>query len=347
MTNLNAISLFAGIGGFDLALERNGIKVKAAVELDKKCKEVLKEKFPETKLFSDIKEVTGEQLRATGFIPERGIITGGFPCQDLSVAGLRKGLQGERSGLFYEILRLVEELLPRFIIIENVSGLLSSQRGRDMGIVITALAERGYGICWRVLDSRHFGVAQRRKRLFIVASLRDHRRPVEVLFESEGSFRNIKKIAKERQEVTGGIESSVGIYVKSKRAQTVSDDESWINKEIVPTLNAFDVGDTRTTTAILQEPSLYDGTRINDLRIYNNGLTPSIISRWGTGGNNVPFITEKIVRRLTPVECERLQGFPDNWTLGQSDSTRYKQLGNAVTVNVVEWIIKRLVKFSE
>jgi DNA (cytosine-5)-methyltransferase 1 len=267
-------------------------------------------------------------------------------CQDLSIAGLRKGLAGERSGLFYEIIRLTDELRPQILILENVPGLLSSQRGKDMGILITALVERGYGLCWRVLDSQNFGVAQRRKRVFIIASLREHRRPVQVLFESESGGGNPEKIRETREEATGGTEDGVKIFIKSRRAQNIEDDETWVEKETVPTLNAFDVGDTRTTTAIVQ-PVLFSGKRTDDFRFYKEGVSPSVISRWGTGGGNVPLVLQSIVRRLTPKECERLQGFPDDWTAGQADSNRYKQMGNAVTVPVVDWIIKRLLKTYE
>jgi len=106
----------------------------------------------------------------------------------------------------------------------------------------------------------------------------------------------------------------------------------------MPTLNAFDNGDVRTTILII------DGTRVNDVRVYDDPIIQTVISRWGTGGGNVPAIQQEgtVVRRLTPVETERLQGFPDNWTDGQADSHRYKQMGNAVTVNVIEWIGARL-----
>lgn len=110
---------------------------------------------------------------------------------------------------------------------------------------------------------------------------------------------------------------------------------------VIPTLNAFDVGDTRAVVLIL------DGTRVDDVRVIDTEIVPTVISRWGTGGGNVPAITnEMTVRRLTPTECERLQGFPDGWTEGQADSNRYKQMGNAVAVPVVEWIVKRLVELS-
>jgi DNA (cytosine-5)-methyltransferase 1 len=170
---LTAVSLFAGVGGFDLAMQRNGIKTVATVEIDKNARGVLQHQFPEATHFEDVTKVTGHDLRAAGFIPERGIITGGFPCQDLSVAGKRAGLAGQRSGLYWEIIRLVDELSPKYLVLENVPGLLSSNDGRDMGIVIGALTERGYGVSWRVLDAQYFGVAQRRRRVFIVGCAGD------------------------------------------------------------------------------------------------------------------------------------------------------------------------------
>ena len=188
MSEMTAVSLFAGIGGFDLALERNGVKVVASVEIDKHAQGVLRRHFPNSQLFGDIQEVTGEQLISAGFTPERGVIVGGFPCQDLSVAGKRAGLAGARSGLFWEICRLLDETKARYFILENVPGLLTSSGGRDMGVVIGALAERGYSIAWRVLDAQYFGVPQRRRRIFIVGCLGDEwRAPAEILDLTEGS----------------------------------------------------------------------------------------------------------------------------------------------------------------
>ena len=142
---MTAVSLFAGVGGFDLALERNGIKVVASVEIDGKASEVLAKHFPDSQLFGDIQEVTGEQLINAGFDPSNGIIVGGFPCQDLSIAGKRSGLAGKRSGLFWEICRLLDETRAQNFILENVPGLLSSNQGRDMAAVIEALVERLQG----------------------------------------------------------------------------------------------------------------------------------------------------------------------------------------------------------
>jgi DNA (cytosine-5)-methyltransferase 1 len=182
-----AVSLFAGVGGFDLALERAGVKVVASVEWDKNAQNVLRKQFPNAQVFGDIQGVTGEQLIQSGFTPADGIITGGFPCQDLSVAGKRAGLAGSRSGLFWEICRLLDETRTQTFILENVPGLLSSNNGRDMAVVIEALVERGYRIAWRVLDAQYFGVPQRRRRVFIVGCLGNQgRSPEEILAISEG-----------------------------------------------------------------------------------------------------------------------------------------------------------------
>jgi DNA (cytosine-5)-methyltransferase 1 len=168
-----AVSLFAGVGGFDLALERAGVKVVASVEWDKKAQDVLRRHFPQSTIFGDISGVTGEELIAAGFEPRNGIITGGFPCQDLSVAGKRAGLGGSRSGLFWEICRLLDETRAQNFILENVPGLLNSNGGADMAVVLEALVKRGYRVAYRVLDAQHFGVPQRRRRVFIVGCLGD------------------------------------------------------------------------------------------------------------------------------------------------------------------------------
>jgi len=189
---MTGVSLFAGIGGFDLAMERNGVDVVASVEIDKKASDVLARHFPNSKLFGDVTEVTGEQLIAAGFDPRNGIITGGFPCQDLSVAGKRAGLAGKRSGLFWEIARLIQETETEWFILENVPGLLSSNKGRDMGVVVGTLAELGYGVSWRVLDAQYFGVPQRRRRVFIVGRRNsDGATAGKVLFEQESVRGNL------------------------------------------------------------------------------------------------------------------------------------------------------------
>jgi DNA (cytosine-5)-methyltransferase 1 len=208
---LTGVSLFAGVGGFDLAMQRNGVKVVATVEIDKKCNEVLSKHFPTAKQFTDVQQVTGKDLLDAGFDPTRGIITGGFPCQDLSVAGKRAGLAGERSGLFWEIARLVEETQTEWFILENVPGLLSSNGGKDFGIVLGEMAQLGYRIGWRVLDAQYFGVPQRRRRVFIVGSRSgDAERIGKVLFERNSVRRNTTQSKPQGQDSATSTTRSFG-----------------------------------------------------------------------------------------------------------------------------------------
>lgn len=222
-----AVSCFAGIGGFDLALERNGYDVVAQIEIDKHAQNVLRKRFPLSTLYHDITEVKGEDLVRSGFVPAGGIITGGFPCQDLSVAGRRAGLGGERSGLFWHIHRLIEETETEWFILENVPGLLSSQRGRDMGIVITALVDLGYGVAWRVLDAQHFGVPQRRRRVFIVGhSSGDPRRAAEILAVSESVRGDSAAGNQAGQEVAGTVGGGAAVSSIDRVAERESDGDA-------------------------------------------------------------------------------------------------------------------------
>jgi DNA (cytosine-5)-methyltransferase 1 len=417
------VSLFAGIGGFDLAMERAGINVVATVEWDKHAQNVLARRFPNSKLYGDITGVTGEQLINAGFDPANGIITGGFPCQDLSVAGRRAGLAGSRSGLFWEICRLLDETKTQSFILENVPGLLSSNKGRDMGTVIRALEERGYSIAWRVLDAQHFGVAQRRRRVFIIGNLGDDWRSLaEILAIGESSARYSQQSNTKRKDPTyktadgigsnsligsetvGSLQASdykfpqqqqvhenkivIQPFVKIVRSGARAEDgslpaEVWAERDTAPTLNVMDNNGESRATVLNVDPTFFYAKSHQDVRIQGEVIN-TLAATMGTGGGNTPMVhaiqntvigrkdtsgpqgkgygneqdpmftldttsphavaTNATVRRLTPVECERLQGFPDNWTEGQADSHRYKQLGNAVAVPVVEWIIKRLIQ---
>jgi len=240
---LTAVSLFAGVGGFDLALERQGVKVVASVEIDKKAQDVLRRHFPNSTIFGDVTGVTGEQLIQAGFNPKRGIITGGFPCQDLSVAGKRAGLQGSRSGLFWEIVRLLTETKAENFILENVPGLLSSNDGRDMATVITALDGIGFDVGWRVLDAQHFGVPQRRRRVFIVGCLRGSGgKPAEILAISEGRARYLEASKQTRKGSASATSDSVGESCRAGNFELYD----FPNTEVAPTLNAKRARDTMT-----------------------------------------------------------------------------------------------------
>lgn len=176
---LKVASFFAGIGGFDLGFERAGMEVVLQCEINKFGQQVLKKHWPEVRLFSDITKMKPSDIPETA-----NVWCGGFPCQDLSVAnqGKRKGLEGERSGLFYEFARLVKKRKPEWIVLENVPGLLNSHQGEDFRCILEELDELGYGVSWRVLDAKYFGTPQRRRRVYIVGSYRSLR-SARVLFE--------------------------------------------------------------------------------------------------------------------------------------------------------------------
>lgn len=180
------VSLFAGVGGFDLAAQRVGIHVVAAVEVDKAARGVLADQFPNTQLFTDVTEVTGEQLIAAGFVPDRGIVTAGWPCQGNSIAGSRGGMADPRSGLWRHVVRILAETHPRWFVGENVPGLLTVNSGDDIAVVRSDLAQLGYWWAERVLDAQYTGVPQRRRRVIFVANLGDAAGPVEVLLEPQG-----------------------------------------------------------------------------------------------------------------------------------------------------------------
>ena len=195
---MKVVSLFSGIGGFDLGLERAGMEIVAQVEIDKFCNRILQTRWPNVPRIQDIRDANASNL------PRCDLLCGGFPCQDLSVTGKRAGLSGERSGLFWEFIRLARELRPAWLVLENVPGLLSSNGGRDMGAVIGGLEDAGYSCAWRVLDSQWFGVAQRRRRVFIVGHC-DARCAGAVLFEPEGGAGAFANQREEGETVAGPL----------------------------------------------------------------------------------------------------------------------------------------------
>jgi len=175
---MNVASFFSGIGGIDLGFEQAGMNTVFQCEILPFGQKILKKHWPCVPIATDITKVTASD------IPPADVFAGGFPCQDLSLAnqGKRKGLGGARSGLFYKYTELIKEKKPRWVFIENVPGLLNSTHGGDFGAVVGALDELGYGVSWRVLDARYFGTPQRRRRMYIVASLGTIG-AAEVLFE--------------------------------------------------------------------------------------------------------------------------------------------------------------------
>ncbi len=403
---MNVLSLFSGVGGFDLGLENAGMKTIYQCEWDKHATGVLELHWPHVPRWGDITTLTGKEILSHGTPPD--VVAWGSPCQDLSVAnGNRTGLGGSRSGLFYEGIRIINEIrketnneYPKFSIWENVAGSLTSNRGADFGVILDEMANAGsVAIEWAVVDAQHW-VAQRRKRVFVVATFDPviaHRSPSPILSFSESLPRDTKKSIKAREKAAGATGDSVA-YTKSRRAQSVDDFETWVEGDVSPTLNQFDVGDIRTTTAVTQlvlfENSYRDGARIAD-----SDITQTLTAKMGTGGGNTPMVAysvredsksfsatpidkslalqtmrmspsshhaqtvitqNTVVRRLTPDECCLLMGWPLEWNkwksagstynmkfrVEQSDSARYKQIGNGVASPVAEWIGKQLMKLE-
>ena len=198
------VSLFAGVGGFDLGFEKAGHTCVGQVEIDKNAQKILKKHWPDIPLHDDVKTAI-EWAKEINLIGKVDIVCGGFPCQDVSVAGKRAGIAGARSGLFWDAIRFAQEVKAHTIVLENVPGLLSSNEGRDFGVVISAMADAGYShIEWRVLDSQFFGVPQRRRRVFIVGSSRDLS-GAPVLIERQSVRGDSSQSNTEGKSLTGAI----------------------------------------------------------------------------------------------------------------------------------------------
>lgn len=302
---MKVASFFTGIGGLDLGLEKAGHQIVFQCEIDKFCQKVLKHHWPNVLFHENILEITNAKT-----IPTADIWCGGFPCQDVSLARARPrdGLRGSRSGLFYKFAELLSETRPNIVIIENVPGLLSSNKGEDFQVVIQTLAEIGYAVGWRVFNSQYFGVPQSRSRVYIIGHLGGPARIGQILFESERSTGQLKKSSESRQKFISPLKESL------------RDDD---------------------TGATVQ--------RISYCLAATSGR------HTGTDWSRSYVCYPNAVRRFTPKEYERIQGFPDNWTLPpilftngelseDFDTPRYTALGNAVTVSVAEWLGNQITK---
>jgi len=469
---VRVLSLFSGAGGMDYGLEQAGHEVVGLCEILERPRSVLRRHYPGVPLHDDVTTLDGRQFRG-----RVDIVSGGSPCQDLSVAGHGRGLAGERSGLFWHQCRIAQECDAKWVIWENVPGALRSNGGEDFAAVLWGLTGvrptvpkngwRSTGLCvggersavWRVLDAQHFGVPQRRRRVFVVAGPRDEC-GLEVLVEREvGAWDSAPSRSQEQTVASsaeggagsdswhrelvdrlnpgvvptlrsggdGGVPSSRGEqlvveplvyhqngyarevnyqegvgtlrasdsgrpeqvlipFVKSRRAQSVDDEETWREGGPAPTLNSFDSGDSRTTVAVVgfnwQNGGGYANAK-DGLGITEDGVGPLSVSqvpavaieqslfsmtgfaRYTEGAgtaltNTMAKRPENFivvgepddgllqVRRLTPLECERLMSWPDDWTRWDDEGNevanthRYKMCGNGVVSNVTAWIGGRL-----
>ena len=322
-------SLFSGVGGMDLGLERAGWKCKFQVELDDWRRQVLTRHWPEVPKWKDVRDFPGGDCevaegigRASGRRDaESGVdlLCGGFPCQDLSVVGKRAGLAGGRSGLFFEFARIAGELRPQYLLIENVPGLLSSAQGLDFAIVLDTLDELGYGLAWRILNSQYFGVPQRRRRVFIVGYLGGPC-PPEILFESEGGGGNPTASRETRERLAATLEGGA--------PGTRRDDEAGLVPELAYTLDKH-------------------AGQVSQREGQTNLISATVTAKWGTHGSGGRSGDECQNLLCAPVDADGvreatgLPGWLDSCTRCP-DGRRYAALGDAVTVPVAEWIGRRL-----
>ena len=387
-------------------------------EIDEFPSAVLKHHYPDVPNFGDITKYKEWKLETN---PD--LIIGGTPCQSFSVAGLRGGLSDSRGNLTLTFVNILNRFRPKWFIWENVPGVFSSNKGRDFHSFTEGLQAIGYSIGWRVLDAQYFGLAQRRKRVFVVGNnSNDLRGITEVLFEREGLLRDLAQSQQKGKDATKKVrERSTGYDQRKKEVSAFSAhmSEPMVHKDKSGTLQA------KNPTAVVYEahaqdaryreqdvsptiqarhcnmtntPLVYQSNQ-TDARVKDMGDTcQTVIARWGTGGNNQPLVQQKndpkifqqnqrdevryigedgnisgalssdsgakqtnyvhensVIRRLTPVECERLQGFPDNYTQipwkGKvkedcPDSHRYKALGNAMAVPVIQFLGKNIVDYE-
>ena len=321
------------------------------------------------KNLGDMTKLTEEMLNDCGPI---SLLCGGTPCQSFSVAGLRKGLEDPRGNLALRFTQLVGVLRPEWVVWENVPGVLSSGNGRDFGTFLGALAELGYGFAYRVLDAQWFGVAQRRRRVFVVANARDWRRAAAVLFERESLFGNPPTRGAERERAA--IAAALGFDARQSDVLQYGDKAGPLNTD----------GSSLGVAVPIDLRQASRGEKVTNNRAHGSGGPPGhgigdsgdtafTVSERGqavamcddTAGtirsntrNNSDPRTEAAmhvmhgmaVRRLTPRECERLQGFPDGYTdvtyrnKPAADGPRYKALGNSMAVPVMAWIGKRIAE---
>ena len=343
------IELFAGIGGFRLGLEQAGHKCVFTNEWLKKPASIYEKQFGDKPDTRDIRTINASDL------PEADLIVGGFPCATFSIAGKRTGLSLEdtRGTLFYEMFRLARDKGIPYIMFENVKGLLNHENGRTFGVMLKVLDEMGYDAQWELLDSKNFGVPQHRERVFLIANLRGKPRPQV--------FPITEPVREDEQENGGKQKTRQGLF-----------------SNISPTLDA------NYAKGGASRPYVVTQWRRSHFRDYKSEGTPTLTANMGTGGHNVPFVKMHMrshtqanmkqieqmrdstwtldtapqnkmaidtgigYRKLTPVECERLQGFPDNFTKYYadgslvSDSERYERCGRTVSVPVIYEIGKKL-----
>jgi len=304
--------LFAGIGGFRVGLEAHGHECIGSCEIDKYARKIYARNFGHEPKYKDVRELDPKDL------PEFDILCAGFPCQSFSIVGNRKGFEDKRGNLFFEITRLAKEKRPSILLLENVKGLLSHEKGKTFRIILQELDELGYDVEWQLLNSKYF-VPQSRERIYIIGHLRGSGSR-KILPLGKVSKRNDKS----RKELYAKDECSSTLTATYWKGYGGGRPMIKEDKKVQMTYRS-------NTNSNMKE------------RVQDRDETWTLTSN----SNDFTITDDHRVRKLTPIECERLQGFADDWTKGISDTQRWKCLGNAVTTDVVEYIVGHWNEESE
>ena len=318
------LSVCSGIEAASVAWEPLGFKPVAFSEIDKFASSVLAHRFPDVPNLGDMTGYENWNLSTS-----IDVLVGGTPCQSFSIAGFRAGIQDARGNLALIFCLIAQKFRPKWVIWENVTGVLSTNGGRDFGSIVGALAELGYGWAYRILDAKYFGVPQQRRRVFLVGYLGDWRPAAEVLFEPESLPGYSGKSRQKRSEYTGSSSDR-----PEKQIPILMDQGGGnIKLGLTGTLRAQTHGNNPICFHATQNP-------------ISGHASPAL----GTTSRIGVYLPQDNgdIRRLTPLECERLQGFPDNWTLvpKASDNARYRALGNSMAVPVMRWIGSRVIEIG-
>lgn len=373
---MKIFSAFSGIGGFEIGIQnafnnrpdiRNGSEVLHGnsadtsesplrfvgySEIDKYAIKVYEKQFSGVKNYGDITKINAEEL------PDFDCLVGGFPCQAFSIAGKRKGFEDTRGTLFFDLARILRAKQPRLFVFENVKGLLSHDSGRTFKTIIQTIDELGYDCQWQVLNSKDHGVPQNRERIYIVGHLRGAARPE--VFPIGGTDEEDTRIIGQDVAYTIDANYSKGTNTLSKGRRSVvaeivqlnhpthSNDRVYASDGISPTLNTMQGGNRQPFIAAQRGRYNSDGKTEQKFEPRYDGISSTLTA---VQKDNM-VVDPPRIRRLTPLECERLQGFPDNWTAqgtdgAISDSQRYKMCGNAVTVNVVRAVFERIFELTK
>ena len=315
--------MFAGIGGIDLGFQQAGFEIKWANENDKNAQKTYQENFSHKIYDEDVRLLNPQNLSKVD------VITSGFPCQAFSVAGYQKGFDDDRGNLFFETLRFIKNIRPKAYLLENVKNLYNHDNGNTFTVIRDSLIDSGYSFIPKIINTKDYAnIPQTRDRVYIVG------------FRNESDF-NTKNIHDDNF-----FSSNFSFPEKVKLTKKI---KNFLEEEIDFNKFYYDETFMKGKYSLLQDqitdPSSIYQWRRKYVRENKSKLCPTLTANMGTGGHNVPIIIDKSgIRKLTPRECARFQGFPDTYkfpekmALGQI----YKQVGNSVTVEVIRRIAEKI-----